>query len=319
MSIKRVAVLTGGWSHERDVSLRSGQNVANVLKNMGLEVLIIDVKRNLRDLTDALYDANPDFILNMLHGKGGEDGIIQGVLEIFGVPYSGSNVLSSAIAFNKEITKTLVKSVGVNVADGFCISANELKFFDSKTLKYPVVLKPADNGSSIGISIIKNAEEFKIIQSKQWTYGGRILVEKFIEGKDYTVLVMNGKVIGDVEINYQNEFYDYDAKYSAGGSSHNMNHNMPNVMRGIMYSYAVKAYNACLCSEIARVDFRYNDALSDYTKLTRTDFKQEEYLPCFLEINTQPGMTETSLVPDILKSKKISMEEYLRKTLGLNG
>lgn len=313
MTIKRVAVLMGGWSPERDVSLRSGQNVTNVLKNMGLEVLIIDVKRNLRDLTDALYDANPDFILNMLHGKGGEDGIIQGVLEIFGVPYSGSNVLSSAIAFDKEITKTLVKAVGVNVADGFCISANELKFIDSKTLEYPLVLKPTDNGSSIGIAMIKDAEEFKVIQAKQWIYGSRILIEKFIEGKDYTVLVMSGKVVGDLEINYKNEFYDYDAKYSAGGSSHNMNHNMPNVMRRIMYSYAVKAYNACLCSGIARVDFRYNDAFSDCSKLMRTDFKQKEYLPCFLEINTQPGMTETSLVPDILKSKRISMEVYLEK------
>lgn len=291
----RITVLMGGWSAERDVSLRSGQKVASDLVLMGFDVTTIDVKKDLRALTDALYSANPDYVFNVLHGTGGEDGVIQGVLEIFGVPYSNSNVLSSAICFDKPITKVVAEKAGVHIIPGTCIKSSDISLINDGlgiNFDYPFVIKPADNGSSVGVYLVFNKSDLQKAQSKPWQYGDRALIEKYIPGREFTVLVINGKAIGSVEITYKNVFYDFDAKYSDGGSFHKSDYELPGPARKELHSMAEKAYNACLCKGIARIDFRY-DGLQMY----------------FLEVNTQPGMTATSLVPDILKANGLSMSD----------
>ncbi len=296
--VKKIAVLSGGWSDERDVSIRSGQQVSVDLKSMGFDVTVIDVKKDLRELTDALYRTNPDYVFNMLHGTGGEDGTIQGILEIFGVPYSNSNVLSSAVCFNKEITKIIVEKAGVLTIPGMCITANDINLINNNSninFDYPFIIKPANNGSSVGIHLVYNKNDLQKVQSMPWQYGNRVLIENYIPGREFTVLVINGNAIGSVEITYKNIFYDFEAKYSNGGSSHKADYELPEKAKEELHRMARIAYNACLCNGIARIDFRYDGS--------------QMY---FLEINTQPGMTATSLVPDILKANGLSMSDLWR-------
>ena len=293
--IKKIAVLMGGWSDERDISLRSGAQIASDLKSLGFDVTSIDVKKNLRSLTDELYKSQPDYIFNELHGAGGEDGVIQGVLEIFGVPYSNSRVLSSAIAFDKAIAKIIVEHAGVRIVPGVCIKSSDINLINiSSDIKFdfPFVIKPTDNGSSVGVCLIRDESDLLKVQSKPWQHGDRVLVEKYIPGRELTVLVLNEKVIGSVEIVYKNAFYDFDAKYSISGSNHIANYEIPHDAKIELHHMAEKAYNACLCKGIARIDFRYDG--------------QKMY---FLEINTQPGMTSTSLVPDILRANGFSLTD----------
>jgi len=295
-SIKKIAVLMGGWSPEREISILSAKGVSTVLENMGYEVIKIDVKKDLRYITDALYKANPDFIFNVLHGIGGEDGVIQGVLDIFGIPYSNSGVLSSSISFDKAICKKIAKSSGVRVADGFEINKNDIKKLGTEIkVEYPFVIKAAANGSSVGVFLIFTEEDLKKVKSTEWTFGDKVMIEKYINGREFTVLIANGKAIGAVEITSKNEFYDYESKYEIGGSSHISSFEMNESAIKEMYSMSEKVFESCECKGIARADFRYDN--------------EQVY---FLEINTQPGMTELSLAPDIARFNNISFEELLR-------
>ncbi|MDR1391501.1 MAG: D-alanine--D-alanine ligase [Holosporales bacterium] len=300
MENKKITVLFGGWSTEREISINSGKNVSKMLKKMGYEVFELDVRKNLKSLTEELYKSDPDFIFNLLHGEGGEDGTIQGVLEIFGVPYSNSGVLSSAISFDKRICKEIVKARGVRVADGFEIDWDDIKNINEKDklkMEYPFVIKPVANGSSIGVFIIFDANDLNKLKNVNWTFG-KVMVEKYIEGREFTVLVSNGKVIGAVEISYKSKFFDFESKYIMDGAVHVSNYKISKFALKEMFSMAEIAFNACKCRGYARVDFRYDN--------------NNVY---FLEINTQPGMTELSLAPDIARLNGISFEEFLKGSI----
>ena len=295
--MKRIAVLLGGWSSEREISILSGKNVVDSLERMGYEVTEIDVKKDLRYLTDELYKANPEFIFNILHGFGGEDGVIQGVLDIFGVPYSNSGVLSSAICFDKSICKSIVKAAGVRVVDGFETDPDHISEIRN-AIGYPFVVKPAANGSSVGLFTIFSDDDWLNLKNISWTFGRKIIVEKYIKGREFTVCVLNGKAIGAIEITFKNTTYDYEAKYEPGASTHVSNFEMDERSRCEMFKMAEMAYNACGCSGTARMDFRYDG--------------DKVY---FLEANTQPGMTNLSLVPDIAKFAGMTFEELLQKII----
>lgn len=296
----KITVLMGGWSPEREVSLASGANVASELTNLGYEIYVIDVKKDLRYLVDELYKSDPDLIFNMLHGIGGEDGVIQGILEVFGKPYTGCGVLSSALCFDKSITKKLINLNGVQVANSIDITSEEFLSMDPccPALPYPFVIKPEANGSSVGVFIINNNNELKSIQKQGWDFGRYIMIEEYIKGREFTVLVESGKTTGAVEIVPKNEFYDYASKYDDDGSRHIPDFEMLPNHKDEMFKMAEKAYMACKCSGIARIDFIY-DGRNSYC----------------LELNTQPGMTNISLVPDIYRSINKSTSELARSII----
>lgn len=297
----KIAVLYGGWNPEREVSTRSGKNISKILSKLGHEIFEIDVKKDLRYLTDELYKANPDFVFNTLHGIGGEDGVLQGLLEIFGKPYSNSNVLSSAICFDKAICKSIVKHKGVRVIEGTEIRSTDIQDINtSENLKfdYPFVIKPASNGSSVGVFIIFNESDLDNLKKQPWSFGEKVIIEKYIKGREFTILVLNGKAVGAVEITYKNQFYDFESKYDIGGSAHISDYKLDKSVISEMFKMSELAFAACECRGDARVDFRYDN--------------EKVY---FLEINTQPGMTDQSLVPDIAKFNGIPIEELLQEII----
>lgn len=296
-NVKKIVVLQGGWSSEREVSLSSGRNVANSLRKMGYEVIEIDVRKDLRYLTEKLYEAKPDFVFNILHGVGGEDGVIQGILDVFGIPYSGCSVLSSAVCFDKAICKNIVRNSGVRVIEGFETTIHRLPEAH-KYIDYPFVVKPAQNGSSVGLFIILGDEDWAKLQNTEWAFGEKIIVEKYIKGREFTVCVFAGNVLGALEITFQNRTYDYKSKYEAGASVHIPDFTMDNKSMEEMYEMSEIAFMACGCSGLVRIDYRYDG--------------DKVY---FLEINTQPGMTETSLVPDIAKFAGLKLEDLLQKII----
>jgi D-alanine-D-alanine ligase len=301
MNIKKITILMGGWSPEREISLKSGNNISLTLKKMGFDVYELDIKKDLRYITDELYKSKPDFIFNTLHGIGGEDGVIQGILETFEVPYSNSGVLGSAVAFDKSICKKIVKAEGVRVIDGFDITSKEIKNINTPAgiqMNYPFVVKPSDNGSSVGVFLIFNEKDLDNLKNTPWTFGERVITEKYIKGREFTSMIFNGETIGAIEITYNHKFYDYSSKYDVGASSHISKLNLPENIINEIFEMSEKAFKACYCKGIARADFLYDD----------------KYL-YFLEINTQPGMTELSLVPDIAKFNGISLEELLMQIL----
>ncbi len=297
----KIAVLQGGWSPERPISLQSGENIANWFRKLGYETYQIDVPKNLKLITEMLYEIDPDYIYNALHGIGGEDGVIQGILEVFGKPYSNSNVLGSAICFDKSTTKRIAQSVGVITPHYIEISACEITTLDpdAPPIQYPFVIKPSANGSSIGVHLIHSSQDLINFQHEDWEFGNSILLEQYIPGREFSVLVIDNQVMGSVEITYKNQFYDYKSKYDKGGSSHIADYQMPQQDIDKMYQTSQIIYKACKCKGIARIDFRY-DGHTSY----------------FIEINTQPGMTATSLVPDIIRFKRnILFEDILLKDL----
>lgn len=298
-NVKKIVVLLGGWSAEREISISSGRNVAKILREMGYEVIEIDVKKDLRYLTEKLYEAKPDFVFNMLHGVGGEDGIIQGILDVFGTPYSGCSVLSSAVCFDKAICKNILRNSGVRVVEGFETTIYRLPEA-IKYINYPFVVKPAQNGSSVGLFIILEDEDWEKLQNTEWTFGEKIIVEKYIKGREFTVCVFDGNALGALEITFQNRTYDYKSKYETGASTHIPYFTMDNKSMQEMYEMSEIAFSACECSGLVRMDYRYDG--------------DKVY---FLEINTQPGMTETSLVPDIAKFAGLKLEDLLQKIIDI--
>ncbi|MDR1233962.1 MAG: D-alanine--D-alanine ligase [Holosporales bacterium] len=293
----RIAVLKGGWSSERDISLRSATFVSNELRRAGHDVHEIDIIKDLKYITDRLYESSPSFIVNMLHGIGGEDGVIQGILEVFGIPYSGSRVLGSSIAFHKSICKTIVKSNGVKVVDGFDIHSTDIQYINTLSgiqVSYPFVVKPAANGSSVGVFLIFNDGDLKKLKDISWTFGDDVILEQYIYGREFTVLVNDGKSVGALEIIPNSKFYDYGSKYDIGGSSHVLDFDLDTALMEQMLSMAETAFKVCHCCSFTRVDFKISD--------------DNIY---FLEINTQPGMTNTSLVPEIAKYSNIELIDIL--------
>jgi D-alanine-D-alanine ligase len=294
---KHVAVLMGGWSAERAVSLRSGTACADALERQGFRVTRIDVDRNV---AAALGAAKPDLALNLLHGRPGEDGAIQGLLEILAIPYSHSGVLASALAIQKDRAKVVMAAAGVPVPQGRVV--NRFAAAKQHAMARPYVIKPVAEGSSVGVFIVteQHAHPPQELSRPDWNFGDDVLVESFIAGQELTCAVMGDKALDVIEIVPTARFYDYEAKYAPGGSKHLLPASVkPNVYQETR-RLALLAHRALGCRGVSRADFRYDDRIEG-----------TQGLVC-LEVNTQPGMTETSLVPELAAYAGIAFEELVR-------
>jgi D-alanine-D-alanine ligase len=295
--MKHVAVLMGGWSGEREVSLRSGAGCANALEAAGYQVTRIDVTR---DIAAILAKLKPDVAFNALHGPFGEDGKIQGVLEYLCIPYTHSGVLASALAVQKDLAKTVMRAAGVPVAHGAVVDRHEAA--KRHVLEPPYVLKPLNEGSSLGVVIVKEGRSHppQEVGKADWPYGDVLLAEKYVDGLELTCAVMGDRALDVIDVQPVSEnFYGYDAKYSKGGSIHILPAKLkPNIYHEVQ-ELSLRAHRALGCRGVSRADFRY-----DETKGERGE------LVC-LEVNTQPGMTETSLVPEMAAYAGISFSELV--------
>ena len=285
-----VAVLMGGWSKEREVSLVSGAAVATALKDTGFQVTEIDVHQDAAALLTQLYPI-PDKVFNALHGRFGEDGCVQGLLNILGVPYTHSGVLASALAMDKPMSKKVFKEVGITVANHQILTREQLSqtVFGSK----PHVIKPLNEGSSVGVNIIYEGDRYTPTE-KEWPFGSHVMAEQYIPGRELTVAVMGERALGVTEIKTGRRFYDYDAKYSDGGSIHQVPAQLPQDIYDEAMRISVLAHKTLGCRGISRADMRYDG--------------KDLYL---LEVNTQPGMTPTSLVPEQASYANISFENLV--------
>jgi D-alanine-D-alanine ligase len=294
---KHVSVLMGGWSAEREVSLRSGRACADALVRLGYRVTRIDVGR---DIAAVLGTVKPDVALNVLHGRPGEDGTLQGMLEILGIPYSHSGVMASAVAMQKDIAKQLLRAADVPVPAGLVASRSEVA--KTHLLPPPYVIKPVAEGSSVGVFIVQedHAHPPQELTRPDWAYGDRVIVEKFIPGKELTCAVMGDEALGVIEIVPTVRFYDYEAKYAPGGSKHVLPAPVSPIVYRLTRRLAVAAHRALGCRGVSRADFRYDDRIEGSGGLV-----------C-LEVNTQPGMTETSLVPELAAHAGVTFDELVR-------
>ena len=294
---KHVAVLMGGWSSEREVSLRSGKACADALERKGYRVTRIDVKRDIATVLDTL---KPDAALVMLHGRPGEDGTIQGVLETLGIPYSHSGVLASSLAMQKDLAKTVMATAGVPVPEGLTLTRTEVA--KGHVMAPPYVIKPVADGSSVGVFIVTEAHAHppQELFREDWPHGDQLLVEKYVAGKELTCAVINGEPTGVIEIVPLIKFYDYEAKYSPGASKHIL----PAPILPFVYQevrrLTLAAHVALGCRGVRRADFRYDDRIEGLGGLS-----------C-LEVNTQPGMTETSLVPELAADAGVTFDELVQ-------
>ena len=285
MKKKHVAVLLGGFSSERPVSLSSGEACASALEQEGYQVTRVDVAR---DIGSVLAGLKPDVVFNALHGPFGEDGTIQGILEYLAIPYTHSGVLASALAMNKEQAKKVAKATGIPVAESKVLNRFAIK--NKHPMKPPYVVKPVSEGSSFGVVIVKEDQSHppQVITSGEWKYGDTVMVERYVHGRELTCAVMGDVALGVTEIiPVGHSFYDYDSKYVAGGSKHECPAKIsPNIYQKIQ-TLSLKAHQAIGCRGVSRSDFRYDDRHSENGEII------------WLEVNTQPGMTPTSLVPEI--------------------
>lgn len=293
MSKKHVTVLRGGISSEREVSLASGGNVIDALQEAGYQVSDLVANDNLEQIIQSLKEQNPDVVFNALHGRFGEDGAIQGVLEWMNIPYTHGGICSSAIAMNKHMTRILLADAGLPVATGKVIPIQELAHQDP--MPVPYVVKPIEEGSSVGVYILNETDD-KIRQQKrkdivkEWHFGANALVEQFIPGKELTICVMQDKALTITDISSGTHvFYDYASKYTAGESKHVLPAQIHPKAFEQALEYAQHAHKILGCYPVSRTDFRY-----DNTQET-SDHPGKLYI---LEINTQPGMTKTSLLPE---------------------
>jgi len=296
--MKHVAVLMGGWSAEREVSLRSGKACADALERAGgYRVSRVDVTR---DIAATLRQLKPDAALNVLHGRPGEDGTLQGLLEIAGIPYSHSGVLASALAMQKDMAKSILRAAGVPVPEGRVAARRDAA--KRHLLPPPYVIKPLAEGSSVGVFIVREdmAHPPQELTRDDWAFGETVLVEPYIAGKELTCAVMGDKALGVIEIVPAVKFYDYEAKYAPGGSKHLLPAPVAPEIYEECRRLSLAAHRALGCRGVTRADFRYDDARAGLAGLY-----------C-LEVNTQPGMTETSLVPEMAQHAGISFEELVR-------
>ena len=295
-TIRNVAVLKGGWSAEREVSLVSGAACAKALAGEGFAVREIDVSSDLAELAAALTPA-PDVVFNALHGRGGEDGTIQGVLEMLGIPYTHSGVAASAIAMNKPLTKAVLASVGIRSPEGRTVTVQEVAA--GPVLAPPYVIKPAAEGSSVGIRLVHEGSNSPPIDPANWPFDDLVLAEVFVPGKELTVGVMGDRALTVTEVHYEHGFFDYDAKYVPGHAVHTIPADVPQEIRDLAMAQALLAHETLGCAGISRSDFRWDD-------------RHGADGLYFLEINTQPGFTPISLVPEQAAHLGISFGEVCR-------
>ncbi|MGI9437100.1 MAG: D-alanine--D-alanine ligase [Geminicoccaceae bacterium] len=275
---KHVAVLLGGLSAEREVSLTGGKAAVQVLEERGYQVSAIDVSR---ELCQQLALAKPDVVYNALHGPLGEDGTVQGMLEILGIPYSHSGVLASALAMDKAMAKTMFTAAGIRCPESVMTTIDLIDRGDHMTLPY--VVKPNREGSSVGVTIVRDETDRPNIRN-HWPYGDEVMVERYIEGRELTVSVLGDRPLGVTEISPKQGFYDYHAKYTDGVADHLLPAPVAPATYQRAMDDALAAHQALGCRGVSRADFRLSE-----------DDPDGLYL---LEVNTQPGMTPLSLVPE---------------------
>jgi D-alanine-D-alanine ligase len=280
----RVALLHGGVSAEREVSLATGAQVLAALREAGFDVTPIEVTQDLAGTIAALQAAKPDVVFNALHGRFGEDGCIQGVLDWLGLPYTHSGVRASAVAMDKAASKAAFTAAGLPVAPSRIVSPEELEAEDP--MPRPYVIKPVNEGSSVGVAILREGDNRRAAIARNWRYDRRIMAEAYIPGRELTVAVMGDRALEVTEIVTGHVFYDYEAKYADGGSRHTLPAPVHPGIRDQAMQVALRAHQALGCRGVTRADFRYDDTDGEPGRL---------YI---LELNTQPGMTRTSLVPE---------------------
>ena len=281
---KHVAVLMGGWSSERPVSLSSGNACADALESVGHQVTRVDVGR---DIAAVLGELTPDVAFNALHGPYGEDGCIQGVLEVLQIPYTHSGVLASALAMNKPKAKDVMQAAGIPVSESVLV--HRLEAAKTHVIAPPYVVKPPNEGSSFGVIIVNEDSPHPPQQlfADDWPHGDIVMVERYVGGRELTCAVLGNKALDVIDILTEDRFYDYHAKYAAGGSKHVLPARLlPDVYQNVRM-LALRAHQALGCRGVSRADFRYDDRPGGTGQLV-----------C-LEVNTQPGMTATSLVPEM--------------------
>ncbi len=285
----KVAVLMGGMSSERAVSLVSGTACAIALRTVGYDVTEIDVTH---DLWDQLKFADPDVIFNALHGDWGEDGRVQGVLDMYGKPYTHSGVMASALAMDKHRAKHVLKSVGITVAEGGLY--DRLYVANAHPIATPYVVKPNGQGSSKSVYIIRDEDtNQRAAIAEDVDMGEQVVAESYIPGRELTVAVKDGEAICVTEIiagESENGWYDYDAKYGEDAATHKCPADLPDYVTELCLDWASKAHKALGCRGVSRADFRFNDE-----NCTEANVVNKIVM---LEVNTQPGMTPTSLVPE---------------------
>lgn len=295
---KRVTVLMGGFSAEREVSLRSGAAATAALEKAGYAVATLDVRREARTLVAGIEATKPAVVFNALHGRFGEDGRVQGLLDIMGIPYTHSGMLASALAMDKPVAKRLFADAGIPVPEGRVVTRVEASAAD--VLPRPYVLKPLNEGSSVGVHVVKQGDNADPLGGSEWTFGDQVLAERFIPGREITVAVMGDRALGVTEITSDRGFYDYTAKYAPGGSRHLVPAPLPPDIYAEAQRLAVLAHDTLGCRGVSRADLRYDD--------TRPGEPGRLYV---LEVNTQPGMTDTSLVPELAAHAGISFPELV--------
>jgi D-alanine-D-alanine ligase len=290
---QHIAVLMGGLSAEREVSLSSAAGIIKNLQGLGYQVTPIDMDR---DVAEVLARVKPDIVFNALHGTYGEDGCVQGLLEILGIPYTHSGVLASAIGMDKPKAKALFESNGILCPQGRILHRTEV--LQEDPLPRPYVIKPLSEGSSIGVHVIMEGDNFDI-RDYDWAYGDAVILERYIPGKEIQVAVVGNRAIGAIEIRPKGRFYDYEAKYTDGKADHIMPAPISSEAYHEVLALALKVHQLLGCKSVSRVDFRYDDTPGGDGRF---------YL---LEINTHPGMTPLSLVPEIAAYAGISFPELL--------
>lgn len=298
---KKIGVLMGGFSSEREVSLATGRAVLDALHGKGYDAVGIDIGR---DAPEAIKNTGIGAAFIALHGRYGEDGAIQGLLEIMGIPYTGSGILASAIGMDKAAAKTMFKAAGLLVGPYRLVSAKSrsgVVGLIEKEIGFPAVIKPRAEGSSVGVSIVNNAEEIGPALDIAFSYGRDVLVEKYIKGKEVQVGILGDRALGAIEIVPKRHFYDYEAKYEKGMSEHFFPARIPDDIYKKTLEAGLLAHNCIGCRGYSRVDF----------------IVTEDGAPYILEVNTLPGMTQTSLLPEMAQKVGITFPDLVEEILRL--
>jgi len=290
---KKIGVLYGGLSSEREISLKSGKAVFNALKKMKLNVCAVDVGRNV---AAQIKKENIDIAYVVLHGPMGEDGTIQGMLEVMGIPYTGCGVFASSASMDKDIAKVLFECSGILTPEWFTLKKYEIV---PEIKKYPVVVKPAAQGSAIGVSIVRKASEFAQAVKEAFKFDDTVIVEQFISGTEITVGVLDGKALPVVEIIPKGKFYDFKSKYAKGGSKHIIPARISRKAYAQARKTAEKVFKTLKCRAVSRIDMIVDKNGKIWV----------------LENNTVPGMTETSLLPDEGRAEGLSFPDLVLKIL----
>jgi D-alanine-D-alanine ligase len=294
-----IAVLMGGWSSEREVSLTSGAGVADALESLGHRVTRIDMGR---DVAQRLAEAKPDVVFNALHGTPGEDGTVQGLMDLMGLKYTHSGVETSVIAIDKELTKMVLVPHGIRMPEGRVVESESL--YTADPMPRPYVLKPVNEGSSVGVAIVTAEGNYGDPIGRDvkgpWQEFERLLAEPFIRGRELTAAVLGEEALAVTELRTKSGFYDYDAKYTDGLTEHVCPAAIPDDVRDAALDMALRAHQLLGCRGASRSDFRWDDERG----------VDGLYL---LEVNTQPGMTPLSLVPEQAKYRGMSYPELVQR------